>query len=137
MRTMRPEDTQMKRELLSFVSEVHPHISNKIDHLWGSKECRDEMKHLLTDTRNGQRRGFAPDVAQTIFRLLALHDSVHPEFDDSDEPILPFGGNPKPVPDRVVPDSGYGTILKISAWALVLFVLAGAAKLAYKAGLLG
>ncbi|HRP95814.1 MAG TPA: hypothetical protein PL143_06140 [Rhodocyclaceae bacterium] len=62
-----------------------PHLA-KIDRIWGTRECRQFIRDLLSETRDGQRSGFAPDHASTIMRLLIEHDRHFPDFDDS------FGG---------------------------------------------
>jgi hypothetical protein len=56
----------------------HPHIATKIDVLWGSRELNDYMHRLMTDTRDGTRQGFAPEVAGAIFRIIQMHENLHP-----------------------------------------------------------
>ncbi len=58
----------------------HPHLA-RIDKMWGTAQCRDYITQLLTDTRNGERRGFDPDHASTILKLLFEHDRAFPEHD--------------------------------------------------------
>jgi hypothetical protein len=64
----------------------HPHLT-QIDELWGSRQCRQFISELLSETRDGKRSGFLPDHASTIMRLLIEHDRRFPAFDDS------FGGS--------------------------------------------
>ncbi len=61
---------------------AYPHLA-RIDDLWGTAQCRKLLIELLTDTRNGTRRGFEPEHARTIFRLLSEHDE---KFDHLDNP---------------------------------------------------
>lgn len=64
--------------------ERFPHL-DRIPMLWGTRECRSYLNHLLTDTRGGQRRGFPPEHAKTIFALLTEHDDSFPEAGDPAE----------------------------------------------------
>ena len=64
---------------------AHPHLA-KLDKVWGTEEGREFINRLICDTRGGERRGFEPEHASVIARLLLEHDKDYPEFDDS------FGG---------------------------------------------
>lgn len=61
-----------------------PHL-RKIDLIWGSRECRQFLLDLLTDSRGGKRQGFPPEHAMTIMRLQMEHDRLFPQFEN--EPI--------------------------------------------------
>ncbi|THF66200.1 hypothetical protein E6C76_04905 [Pseudothauera nasutitermitis] len=60
--------------------ERFPHL-RQIDLMWGSKECRQFIFRLMTDTRGGARQGFPPEHAMTIMSLLLEHDRNYPEFE--------------------------------------------------------
>jgi hypothetical protein len=55
----------------------YPHLRTVAD-LWGSRECREFLVGLMFDTRDGQRQGFDPATAMTIFALLDEHDARFP-----------------------------------------------------------
>ena len=67
---------------VSRLYEAYPHLI-RIDELWGSAECRSLLLLLLSDTRDGERRGFPREHAATLMRLLIAHDQQFPAFDDS------------------------------------------------------
>ena len=60
------------------VNEQFPHISHKLELLWGHKECADFLHSLFHDTRDGQRQGFPKPVASALFKLMTLHDELFP-----------------------------------------------------------
>ncbi|THF63483.1 hypothetical protein [Pseudothauera rhizosphaerae] len=59
-----------------------PHL-RKIDHIWGSRECRNYILQLMTDTRGGTRQGFPREHALTIMSLLMEHDRRFPQFEEA------------------------------------------------------
>lgn len=61
--------------------ERFPHL-RVIDELWGSRECRDFILRLMTDTRGGTRQGFPPEHARTIMSLLMEHDRLFPKWEN-------------------------------------------------------
>lgn len=61
---------------------AYPHLA-AIGGKWGTRECRRQLKELMTDTRGGGRNGFPPEHALTLMMLLLEHDREFPEFDDS------------------------------------------------------
>ena len=61
---------------------AYPHLS-RIDDMWGTAQCRKLLLELLSDSRDGTRKGFEPEHASTIFRLLNEHDQ---KFDHLDNP---------------------------------------------------
>lgn len=54
-----------------------PHVAEKIVTTWGTPDCRKYINTLLTDTRDGQRKGFPPATASSIFQLLCIHDRLY------------------------------------------------------------
>lgn len=69
-----------------------PHLQC-IDLMWGSRECRQYVLNLMTDTRGGTRQGFPSDHAMTIMSLLMEHDRVFPQYEN--EPVdLRWGDGP-------------------------------------------
>ena len=114
-----------------------PRISNRLTEIWGSKECREELIKLITDTRNGTRQGFPPDIAAAIIRILSMHDAEFPQWNDSFDTPIPFTGNHRPVRDVPVPYSGYQTIVRLASILVGVILFMGLAKFAYTSDLLG
>lgn len=74
---------QLPRALATSVDALitrFPHLSPIIS-TWGTRECRDLLSSLALDTRDGQRTGFPPEHASTVFRLLMAHDTEFPDFE--------------------------------------------------------
>lgn len=63
----------------------YPHITKRIESLWGTKECRKFLLELIADSRDGSRQGLPPEVAREIIVVLQNHDEDYPGFDDSAE----------------------------------------------------
>jgi hypothetical protein len=57
-----------------------PRVAESLRTLWGSAEFDEFVHNLLTDTRDGARRGFPLGVAQALFRLAIDHDEAYPQF---------------------------------------------------------
>lgn len=60
------------------INDKFPHIGKRIELMWGSNECAVYINSLLTDTRDGKRKGFPREVADALFRLSNLHDVEFP-----------------------------------------------------------
>lgn len=73
--------TRPKTDTAAFYA-AYPHLS-KIDGMWGTPQCRKLLIDLLSDSRDGTRRGFEPEHASTIFRLLMEHDTDFNYLDDN------------------------------------------------------
>ena len=69
----------------------YPHLAKKITMAWGSKECRELLVSLMSDSRENSRKGFSHEDAKTIFLLLNRHDAVHPYFDKTPEIVASVG----------------------------------------------
>ncbi len=65
-------------------------IDRRIIALWGTKDCRNYLNSLLTDTRNDTRSGFPPVIAKELFRLLHNHDLEFPQFSNATDIVVPF-----------------------------------------------
>ena len=98
----------------------YPHLAAKIQNLWGTKECRANLLHLLSDSRGGTRAGFPIEIGKTIILLLRDHDAKFPMFDDTDT-FLPFiGMRPRPVIVKQQYDWSFiGTGAKLMAFILI------------------
>lgn len=74
-------------------SPLLPHFERihlRIEALWGTRDCRDYLNTLLTDTRDGTRTGFPPHIAKELFRLLHEHDLAYPKFSHASDIVVPF-----------------------------------------------
>lgn len=81
-----------KTDTTDFYS-AYPHLS-KIDGMWGTPQCRKLLIELLSDSRDGSRRGFEPEHASTIFKLLMEHDSMFDHLEDSQDSVSWWSQNP-------------------------------------------
>lgn len=64
-----------------------PHLRS-IEENWGTLPCRQQLMTLMNDTRNGQRKGFPPEHALTLFRLMLEHDTAFPQYEESSNPAV-------------------------------------------------
>jgi len=93
---------------------------------WGTRGGREFLCQLISDSRGGTRRGFDPKVASAIIRLLQAHDEQFPQFDDSDDVIIPFRA--EPVRAKKLPDNGYNGFIRFMAYIVGFVLLLGAGK---------
>jgi hypothetical protein len=56
--------------------EEFPHLMQKVTSIWGTKECRDFLNHLVEDNRGGERIGFSVSVMQEIVALISVLDTL-------------------------------------------------------------
>lgn len=57
--------------------EAFPHVRNRICMLWGTHDLDQYITHLMTDTRDGQRKGFPVDATAELLMLIELDRLVH------------------------------------------------------------
>lgn len=82
----------------SDLKQKHPHIMKKVEAMWGTKECRDYLMHLIKDSRDGARAGFDFTVASSILQLLIRHDELFPQYNIIEDPaVRPFTFSPARV----------------------------------------
>ncbi|WP_121241876.1 hypothetical protein [Sulfurisoma sediminicola] len=94
--------------------DSYPHITHRIESLWGTKECRNFLLELISDSRDGKRQGLPPDVAKEIILVLQHHDAEFPGFDDSAEFVkMSYQFMPREVP--VAAAANEGVVLKLLA----------------------
>ena len=60
-------------EALMSIDARHSHIYEMIRYLWGSYVCDRYIEVLLTDTRNGTRRGFEPSMLECLVKIANSH----------------------------------------------------------------
>ena len=58
---------------------IPAHVQANLDWLYGSKEYRIYLTQILSDSRDGQRRGFPKETASVLFALLQAHDEKFPQ----------------------------------------------------------
>lgn len=75
-----PANLDVRRTDTTALYARFPHLRT-IDLLWGTRDCRNHLSRLMTDTRGGQRQGFPPEHAATIMRLMMEHDRLFPHFE--------------------------------------------------------
>ncbi|MGV8932977.1 MAG: ankyrin repeat domain-containing protein [Gallionellaceae bacterium] len=56
-----------------YLAQQYPQILNKIVELWNSEKLDSYFSDLILDTRNDQRQGFPPEVAEEILRLSVIN----------------------------------------------------------------
>lgn len=71
--------TAFQTEFQQFL-EAYPHLQSVFTQ-WGTQAGRDRIASLILETRDGQRKGFPANHAQTLLRLLLEHDGIFPEFE--------------------------------------------------------
>jgi hypothetical protein len=119
------------REVTQFYIR-YPHLKDKIQLTWGTKECRRVLNELIGDSRDGHRQGFSNLDSKIIFAMLAEHDRKFPHLDLSNAITVPFNSytpvKKEPVKVTIVKapleskDGGlniYGTIGAITTILLV------------------
>jgi hypothetical protein len=93
--------------------DSYPHITKRIESLWGTRECRKFLLELISDSRDGQRQGLPPEVAKEILLVLQNHDERYPGFDDSGEYVkMAYQFVPREAP---VVTANEGVVLKLLA----------------------
>jgi hypothetical protein len=110
---------------------TYPHIKTKLASVWGTVGGRALLIELLADSRNGARAGFSPANAKAIFALLAEHDTFYPEYDTSDEVVIPFKGAERP---KVIVKVEHPSVFLIAVKIAVVFILIAMAAKAWVKG---
>ena len=108
----------------------YPHITKRIESLWGTKECRALLLELIADSRDGQRQGLPPEGAREIILVLQDHDEAFPGFDDSAEFVrTTYQFMPREAPTVAAND---GVVLKflarISAYGIAIVLAVDALR---------
>ena len=68
--------------------EKMPHITQRLQELWGTQEAQAYIHQILRDNRNGTREGFPLSVVEELLLLLAILDSEFGPYKPSTEPTL-------------------------------------------------
>jgi len=68
--------------------EKMPHITQRLQDLWGTQEAQAYIHQILRDNRNGTREGFPLSVVEELLLLLAILDSEFGPYKPSTEPTL-------------------------------------------------
>lgn len=56
--------------------EAFPHVRNRICMLWGTHDLDQYITHLMTDTRDGQRKGFPVEVTAELLFLAEINKLI-------------------------------------------------------------
>lgn len=63
--------------------QIHPQVAKRLDALWGTRECMDELMQLIefepTPDRPS-RSGFSWEIAMELQTLVKLHMEDFPDF---------------------------------------------------------
>ena len=102
----------------------YPHIAKKITSLWGTSNCRELLISLISDSRDGGRAGFSPEIAKIIFALLDKHDAMYPNFDTSAHIEVPFRATQLKKPVIKSSDSDGSSAIK---YGIIIFIIIVAA----------
>ena len=105
----------------------YPHIAKKITSLWGTSNCRELLMSLISDSRDGGRAGFSPEIAKIIFALLDKHDAMYPQFNQTEHIEVPFGFVQKKIPaNKPAEDknSGWGVFHYVMIFFIVILAIA-------------
>jgi hypothetical protein len=110
--------------------EQYPHITKRIETLWGTRDCRKFLLELIADSRDGSRKGLPPEVAKEILLLIESHDADFPGFDDSQDYVkTTYQFMPREAP---AVGAGDGVVMKLlvrmSAYGVGLALLVEAYK---------
>ena len=70
----------MNQESFNIIAASVPHVADKIKLFWGSEFLQEYVDQLMLDTRDGQRRGFAPAILIAIQDLYDSHANQFPHL---------------------------------------------------------
>jgi len=69
------------RSDLEHIEKKYPHIFFTLGMLWSYNECSVYISRILTDTREGTRKGFEFEDASKLLNILQVHDNLFPSGD--------------------------------------------------------
>lgn len=99
-----------------YLKKRHPHIAKKVETLWGSKECRDYIMHILKDSRDGKRAGFDFSVAGELLKLIAKHDELFPQFNVIEPAVQGFRFH---TPPPIAQQEGDWSVVRRVAFVII------------------
>ena len=67
----------------AYISNAYPRIAAALKLYWGEPEFVPYVEKLLNDTRDGERKGFQPDMLIALHNLLERHNLDYPQFSPS------------------------------------------------------
>ena len=67
-------------EYFQLISRQLPRIGESLRMVWGSDQFDELVRNLLTDTRDGARRGFPLEIASALYRIAEDHELAFPQF---------------------------------------------------------
>lgn len=71
------------RKEMPVLCERYPHVADKLDQLWGTGDCMDELCQLIEfepTPERPYRSGFSWDAAMELQKLARLHMEDFPEL---------------------------------------------------------
>lgn len=60
------------------INQRFAHIGKKLAGFWGKPEFSAYVNGLMNDTRDGERKGFPPDIMIALWHIIDEHDQKHP-----------------------------------------------------------
>jgi len=60
------------------ISQRFPHIGEKLLLSWGTSEFPKFVNALINDTRDGERKGFPPEIMLALWHIQEEHDVLYP-----------------------------------------------------------
>ncbi len=71
------------------INDAFAHIGTRLKLYWGDQKFKTYIHELLTDTRNGTRKGFPFEVLMALENISQQHKLVHPKIylGDSEDDI--------------------------------------------------
>lgn len=79
-------DTLIKSTMYRDIALSYPHIAIRMKQLWGKDAFEDYMHELLTDTRNGERRGFPEEDRKRLIDIQQLYKFHFGKLEHQEDP---------------------------------------------------
>lgn len=79
-------DTLIQSNMYRGIALRYPHIAIRMKQLWGKDAFADYMHELLTDTRNGERRGFPKQDRELLIEIQHLYKLHFGKLEHQEDP---------------------------------------------------
>lgn len=74
------DERLLKCQEFKRVNLVFPHVGRNIQQSWGTLELSEYIHFILTDTRNGERKGFPAKAIEDLMFLSEYHNDLFKKF---------------------------------------------------------
>lgn len=68
------------------IQKEYGRIARMLELLWGSDMFNEYIDNLMSDTRDGQRKGFPKPIVEALIGLQVTHIRLYPQFNKSFDP---------------------------------------------------